>query len=248
MLAVGFSSHAPIPFPNDWTMTDDRVQPYLDAVNELKREYSGKIEIYAGMEIDDFEGDERDLFHRYPLDYRIGSVHLFPDPAGGGYFAIDGSEEEFQRALNLRFAGDMRVFGESYYRQLASMLERYRPEIVGHLDVIKKNNGDGKYFSGQEEWYSRAVSDFLDVAAKQGTIVEVNTGGIIRGYTKETYPSPRILAECRKREIPVMINSDAHAAQWIDGYFDLAVAVLKDAGYRRVMTMHEGKWVEVGLE
>ncbi|HEX2953706.1 MAG TPA: histidinol-phosphatase [Bacillota bacterium] len=243
MKAIGFSSHAPIPFPNDWTMQDAKVQLYLDTINALKREYHGKIEVYTGLEIDFFEGDRRNIFKRYKVDYQIGAVHIFPDPLGDKAFSIDGTREEFEETLNILFAGDMKSFAESYYRQLIYMLERHKPEILGHLDVIKKNNGDDeRYFSEKDYWYRSAILELLDTVQAQKTIVEVNTGGMIRGFIKEPYPSPWILAECKKREIPVMISSDAHAAESIDAYFDEAVALLKEAGYTEHMVLLEGRW------
>lgn len=248
MKAIGFSSHAPLPFPNDWTMKDGDVQPYLDAIHALKREYHGEIEIYTGLEVDFFEDDRRrNIFKRYKTDYQIGAVHIFPDPLGDAAFSIDGTREEFEETLKILFAGDIESFVESYYRQLVAMLERHKPDILGHLDVIKKNNGDGIYFSEDDYWYRSAVLELLDVVKAKRTIVEVNTGGMIRGYTQEPYPSPWILAECQRREIPVMINSDAHAAEFIDAYFDQAAALLKEAGYTEHMVMLGGKWQAVEI-
>jgi histidinol-phosphatase (PHP family) len=65
-------------------------------------------------------------------------------------------------------------------------------------------------------------------------ILEVNTGGIVRGTSGALYPSEWILRECLKREVPVMINSDAHRPGQLDGFYGEAAVLLKKIGFRRL--------------
>ncbi len=239
---IGFSSHTPVPIDNCWTMKEERMQEYLDNIEELKKEYSEKIEIYTGLETDYFEGDNRNIFNTYKVDYQIGSVHFLKDYKTNNYYTVDGNKEDFEKTLYECFEGDIKQFASNYYHQIIKMLEEYTPEILGHLDVIKKNNGDGKYFLEEEQWYRELIEKVLDVVKDKGIIVEVNTGGITRGYIQEPYPSKWILAECKKREIPVMVNSDAHSVENIDGCFDLAYSILKEVGYRELAILKDGKW------
>lgn len=245
--ALGFSCHAPIPFDSVWTMKDNVVNDYLSTMERLKEKYAGRIEIYTGLEIDYFDGDNRQIFTRYPVDYTIGSVHFFCAGQQNKYYSIDGTAEEFEETLNEYFHGDIRSFATGYYMQLSKMIKEHKPDILGHLDVLKKHNGDGKYFCETDAWYGRLIDTLLDTVKENGTIVEVNTGGLIRGYIRETYPSGWILQECRRREIPVVVNSDAHAAEFIDGYFNGAFRLLKEVGYTEQMTFHQGRWVKIPL-
>lgn len=244
---IGFSSHAPIPFDSTWTMKEENVIHYLDAIGKLKIEYKDRIEIYTGFEIDYFDGDSRDIFNKYDVDYQIGSVHFFSDHINNTYYSVDGNDEDFKRTLNEYFDGNIEDLVCSYYEQLIKMIEQHQPDILGHLDVVKKNNGNERYFSEQEEWYITQVHKLLDVIKQHGTIVEVNTGGITRGYIKEPYPSKWILKECKKKGIDVMVNSDAHSVEFIDGYFDLAFSYLKEVGYSEVMVLQNGKWDRVKI-
>ncbi len=78
--AYGVSSHAPLPFATQWTLKQEEVVAYLREIERLKKKYAGQIELYAGMEIDYLSGVQNpanDYFQNLPLDYRIGSVHLF---------------------------------------------------------------------------------------------------------------------------------------------------------------------------
>ncbi len=244
---IGFSSHAPIPFDNPWTMKEENVNRYIDTIRKLKIEYMDRIDIYIGLETDYFEGDSRDIFNRYEVDYQIGSVHFFSDYRSNTYFSVDGSAEDFKRTLNEYFDGNIKDLVSSYYEQLIQMIVKHQPDILGHLDVIKKNNGNERYFSEQEKWYVTQIHRLLDVVKNYGTIIEVNTGGITRGYIKEPYPSKWILKACKERDIDVMVNSDAHAVEFIDGYFDLAFSYLKEVGYTEVMMLQNGKWRRVRI-
>ncbi len=245
--ALGFSCHAPAPCPTDWNMPEERAFDYLREIKRLKEAYRGRIEIYAGMEIDYFPRDERQIFTKYPLDYRIGSVHNVTDPASGRYFGIDNTDAEFREALEVCFAGDIRAFAAEYYGLLRRMLREERPEIIGHFDLIKKMNRDGRYFNEQSAWYRELAYGALRDAAAAGAVLEVNTGGLNRGSTAEYYPSPWILAEAGRLGIPVHFGSDAHLPEHLDGYYPEAVAGMKAAGYTTQRVLLGGGWIEVDL-
>ncbi len=75
----------------------------------------------------------------------------------------------------------------------------------------------------------------------------MNTGGIARGKTKEVYPSPWILYELRKEDVPIMINTDAHSPDLLDAYMEEATYIVKDVGYRKVWILRGEKWVPDSL-
>lgn len=145
------------------------------------------------------------------------------------------------------FQGKMRALIEKYYRLLAEMLWERPPSILGHLDVLKKNNTGSRFFNENESWYRKAVEEVLDAVAQQQVIVEVNTGGIARGYTDEMYPSDWILARMRERDIPVVLNSDAHRPDMIDAYYPQAAEKLKAVGYTRQKILLDNIWQDVPL-
>lgn len=246
-VSLGFSCHAPVPIENSWTMKAERLTDYFQTIAALKHEYQGRLEIYTGLEIDYFQGDERSVFTAYPLDYNIGGVHFFVDPQKQREYSIDGTPREFEETLNQLFNGDIQGMVGHYYQALMQMVAQHHPTILAHLDVIEKNNTGNKYFSGTDSWYRSLVLNLLEVVADKGTFVEANTGAISRGYRTEPYPSQWILRECRRREIPVLITSDAHRPEWLDASYDLAVAQLREAGYKQQMMLRENQWVAVNL-
>lgn len=77
--------------------------------------------------------------------------------------------------------------------------------------------------------------------------MEINTGGISRGYTAEMYPSEWILKLIREMDIPVVLNSDAHHPDWIDSYYSEALKILKRLGFSHQRVLYNGRWQNVLL-
>lgn len=244
--AIGFSSHAPVPFDCDWTMPADQAQQYFATINALKTKYQNQIEVYQGLEIDYFSNNTHNLFNQYQFDYCIGSIHFIADFERQQYLSIDGGKADFEQTLSY-FQGKIQSFVTEYYRLVREMVTVVRPTIIGHFDIIKKNNQNEQFFSEQEKWYQRIVNETLKVVANSGCILEVNTGGILRGYLSDPYPSPWILRECSKLKIPIVLNSDAHSPDKIDGWFNEAKALLRDVGYREQQVLLNSKWITVDL-
>lgn len=244
--AIGMSSHAPVCFDTEWTMKPGRLQEYMKTVLYLKEKYHGRIQVYAGLETDFYPGTVD--YRIYPgLDYTIGSVHFIHDTAGKRYMALDGTPEEFMATRDVIFKGEVRALIEKYYQLLTEMLWQQPPSILGHLDVLKKNNTGSRFFIETENWYRKAVEEVLDVVVEQNVIVEINTGGIARGYTTEMYPADWIISCMRERNIPIILNSDAHRPDLIDAYYPQAIERLKSLGYTSQRILLDNIWQDVPL-
>ena len=248
MQALGFSGHAPLPFPNAWTMDEENLSIYLGEVQHLKELYRGRIELYTGLEIDYLDETHNPAHSYYEalgLDYRIGSVHMLPDPENGQFYSVDGPTDEIEHLLNKVYKGSAEKMIAAYYRQLQNMVRIGGFDFIGHLDLVKKHNRNMTFFSEKEEWYQDLITGVLDTISVYGRMVEVNTGAIARGYTDEPYPSPWILKMCFERNIPIILNSDAHKPSWVGFGFDEARKIIAEAGYSRGMALLQGKWQEV---
>ena len=244
--AIGISSHAPVHFETLWTMKPGKITQYMETILGLKEKYRGKIQVYVGLETDFYPGAV--AYRNYPgIDYTIGSVHFIHHAAGQRYMALDGTPEEFQETRDVVFHGEARELVKKYYQLLTDMLYQQPPSILGHLDILKKNNRGNCFFCENERWYQKAVEGVLDAVTEQQVIVEVNTGGIARGYTSEMYPSDWILACMRERNIPLVLNSDAHHPDKIDAYYLQAVEKLKSLGYTHQRILLDNIWQDVPL-
>ena len=250
-LAYGFSSHAPLPFANTWTLREEDLPAYLDETSKLKSEYKNRIQLYSGLEIDYMRGIMGPSSEKYAglgLDYKIGSMHMLKNSSTGEYLSVDGPDTEFIALLEEEFRGSIKDMVSEYYRQVNYMLEEHCFDILGHIDLVKKKNRDSKYFNEDEKYYKNIVMETLDLAAEKKVIIEINTGGMARGATKEVYPSPWIIKECAKRKIPMTINSDCHDPKQISYYFPEAFLLLKDAGYRTTRILLDSTWKDYPIE
>ncbi len=245
MLACGFSSHAPLPYDIAWTMSQESLKNYADEIEAAQAQYAAQLEIYRGLEVDyvpGIAGPSHERLKDARLDYTIGSVHLvdfFPD---GRPWEIDGPHRHFLEGLNKIFHRDIQATVERYYELTRKMIEEDPPDVVGHLDKIKMQNEEGSLFSESAIWYQEAVDETLQLIAQKGLIVEVNTRGIYKKKTDETYPSPEMLRRMKALEIPVMINSDAHHPRELTEYFEQTASLLLHIGYQSCRVLLQGKW------
>ena len=249
--ALGFSSHAPLPVENEWTLTDENLPLYLAKVDKLKAKWKDRIQIYKGLEIDYIPGSQTPGDPRWAalnLDYAVGSVHtttgLDRNPE---YHCIDGPENGLKWIIDEIHDGSWEKLSEAYFTRVSELVRLGGFAFLGHFDLLKKRNKDNTYFREDSVWYRRQVLTALDTLAGSGIIMEVNSGAISRGVLDVVYPSPWILAEALKREIPVMVNADAHRPEDIDFHFEESQALLRDTGYREAWVLIDGDWTAVPI-
>jgi len=249
--ALGFSSHAPVPFETDWHLTEENLVTYLSEIRRLKDVWKDKVQVYAGLEIDYISGLQAPSDPRWKslgLDYRIGSAHNSVSlDANPEYACVDGPIDGVMRLLDSCHGGSWEDMSGEYYHRVAELIQLGGFDILGHLDLIKKHNRGDVYFRESDPWYRRQVLEVLDVLSGKGIIMEVNSGAISRGALDAVYPSPWILAEARKKQIPVMVNADAHRPEHIDYHFEESCLLLRDCGYREIRALIDGKWTSLPL-
>lgn len=245
--SIGISTHGPVQYKTDWNIDKNKVDEYIDEVLLLKEKYKNKIEVFLGMELDYIPGIGFDEYTKElikKLDYYIGSVHYMGKLKDNTMWTVDYNLEELIKGVNESFNGNMRLLIEAYYNLLTEMAERFQPPIIGHLDLIKKNNTDNILFNENEEWYVSTVNRCLDVIKKTKSIVEINTGGISRGYTLEQYPSTFILKMIKEKNIPVIINSDAHTQEGINCKFSEMFELIKSLGFESISLLTKDGFVK----
>lgn len=249
---LGFSSHSPLPFPNEGNMELSRLGEYCAEIRRIGREWGDRgLEVLLGLEIEWVEGlsSPRDrLFREAGLDYSIGSLH-FVDLPGPGRFAVDLGLEEFGRSA-AAFAGD--DFGRSayrdYYERLGALVEGGGFDILGHFDLVKKNNGEGRWFDESSRGYLDAALGAAGLLRGKDIVVEINVGGMSRGKVKTPYPSLPILRELRALRVRITFSADAHAPEHLGVNLDSARELARAAGYDSIAVLSKGSWREIGID
>lgn len=249
LAALGFSAHSPYQ-DSECGIKKSKVPRYIKEIQDLKDQYADKLEIYLGLEIEYYPGFSSagdEYYDTLPLDYRIGSLHSFFDPGEKRWYAIDYTPAEYNHILNGLNRGVIENFVRTYYAHIRDMIEIGRFDILGHLDLIKKHNRNDAYFSENVAWYREEIGLTLDALKDKGMVLEINTGGISRGYMDTCYPSPWIVGEAFSRDIPMHINADAHSPEAVDFWYDQAREVMVTAGYSEQTQLLGGKWVRTAL-
>ena len=255
-VSIGFSSHGPITkktgIKNNSNMQDEKLDEYIDTVLAARKRWAGKLAVFLGLEVDYIQGllGPADAeIQALPLDYILGAVHYCICPKTGEFFIADERAENFGRVLEL-FGNDGRALCEAYFDSYCGMIAAGGYDILAHLDLIKKNNRRFRFFSPGDSWYTELLVKTADLIAAVQTgaggtggripVVEVNTGGINRGYCTEPYPSLDMLKLLKQRNIPLVVNADAHAPEQLGGSYETAMETMRQAGYR-TMALFEGR-------
>ncbi|MDO4288602.1 MAG: histidinol-phosphatase [Eubacterium sp.] len=250
--SLGFTSHAPLPYDNDWTMRPENVQSYLGEVARIKAACQGQMAVYTGLEIDYFieTGDISPLVKeiRPQLDFCIGSIHVMGVLPDGSHADIDYTPEIFAQGLSEIYGGSAQKFVETYYENLGEMALKVRPDIVGHMDLIKKNNADNCFFDEDAGWYKKAAGACLEAIRDSGCIVEVNTGGMARYGERCLYPSDWLLTQIKAMGIPIVLNGDSHSVDAIDYAYGPVLKKLSALGFTELMYFDGRDWLPQPLE
>ena len=205
---LGFSGHSHTPHDIEYCMTNARTQLYRAQVAKRKERYAGKLDILCGLEWDLYSDDDPAAY-----DYWIGSAHYVKGPKTGKYYEIDWREADLAACIQDDFDGDGLAVVETYFANVAAVAAK-KPTILGHFDLIKKVNGNGKFFDESDPRSS-----------------------VYRGFREDYFPSPAILKEWLTMGGNVTITADAHEAKALTFGFEEAAAQLKELGYTRVLVL-----------
>lgn len=233
LVEMGFADHNPMPTQfDDWRMGPDELPLYIKMVEEARVEFSG-FPIRLGMECDFIPGYEehiRSLAEKARFDYFIGSVHyITPD------WDID-NPEKIEKWKDRPCEEVWKLYFQMYTRAAQSGLF----DFLGHSDLVKKFGFRPK---GKLKPYYREA---LDAIADNKLAIEINTAGL-RKEVREFYPSREFLEEAFRREIPILINSDAHSPDEVAQDFPAALELARSVGYRALCRFEQRQRIVVPM-
>ncbi len=233
LAGIGFSDHFPLLHARDATLTMgiEELPAYVQEVREL-REAFPRLCVKLGIEVD-YLPETVDLLgeylHSYPFDYVMGSVHF-----------IDGWGFDDPRNLEGYRGRDLFSLWKRYFELVGDAAESGFFDLLAHPDLIKKFG-----FRPRSD-VSRLYEECLDRVAAAGTVVEVSTAGL-RKPVKEIYPGEEFLHMCLERGIGVALGSDAHRPEEVGYGFGEAVGLLRQVGYREVITFRSRERLPIPL-
>ena len=228
LTTLGFTGHSYTQRDREYCMSPSRTAQYKATIAKLKAEYKGKVDILCGIEWDILSEDKRTGY-----DYWIGSAHHLYGKNTGKYYEIDFRPQDLWDCINDDFDADPLAAVEAYFAEVEKVAA-LKPDILAHIDLIKKLNAKGEFFDEESPRYKAAALKALQAAKDNDCLLEVNTGGVYRGYRKDFYPGPWLLGEWQKMGGKVIITSDSHDIASLTYGFDEAAAAIKAAGFTSV--------------
>lgn len=196
------------------------IPAYLKEMRRLREGYSGRIDIYTGIELglqEHISGYLQEITENYPFDFVIGSVHF-----------VDGLDPYYPEYFEKRGKSAYSRYFEAVLGCIKS-IKCY--DSLGHLDYIARYGGKyGLTYSYAE--YSDFIDPILRCMIDDGKALECNTGGLSRGLP-EPNPCADILRRYREMggEL-ITIGSDAHSPETLGCFFESTGQLLKELGFK----------------
>ena len=246
----GVSEHAPrshgrflYPTEREKGYTVERLAEEFDAyaqtVAKLSEEFADRLVVLRGFEVEvvpasSYRDEMLEHRRRYGFEYMVGSVHYVDE------ISIDGEPREFERAL--AEAGSLEALAIRYYQSVAEMVEALRPEVIGHLDLIRKNAPRAAALDTPA--IRGAAEQALDTVAQHNCILDLNTAGYRKGLGSP-YPAPWLVRRAHERGIGFCFGDDSHGPAQVGAGLDAARRYLLDNGVGQVsiLTREDGKLV-----
>ncbi len=237
--SIGFSEHSYMSFSSyPYQMTVEDTESYKKEIRHLKSKYKDLIDIFCGMEFEMYSDVPTDGF-----DYLIGSVHYLD--FNGSILGFDRGLDETLDYINTNFSGDGMAFAKKYFETIAHLPEKGHFDIIGHFDLITKNNEKGKFIDVSSKEYLSSGFEAIHSLKGKIPLFEVNTGAISRGYRTSPYPQMEFLKEFNRLGFGVVITSDCHDKNFIDCFYDEAEELILAAGFKTKWILTENGFKEV---
>ena len=233
-VSLGFSSHARQGFDQQFSMAEDKEAAYIAEARSLQAKYQHRLRLWLGIERDYFSTADGALF-----DYVIGSVHYIDRE--GEIITVDGSAEKLREDIRVHYAGNGAALAADYYHLLGHYISSYKPAIIGHFDLVMKNNRLHELFDpGDPSVLQAAHSALADCFTGCG-LMEVNTGAMARSGAKVPYPAIDLLEHWREMGGKVILSSDCHYAPQIAAGYDAGFRLMREAGYHEMQILGQSE-------
>ena len=189
---LGFSDHTPYGFPGDYysrfRMFPEQLNDYCATVLALKKDYSDRIQIRLGLEVEYYP----DLFPRLleqlqdlPVEYMLLGQHFIGNEINEPY---SGNPTDSEAVLS------------AYCRQVMDAMQTGLFTYLAHPDLL--------WFVGEDAIYRKHMVQLCREAKSCGIPLEINGVGLRSG---RNYPDLRFWELAGQEGCTVLFGCDAHA-------------------------------------
>lgn len=188
---LGFSDHAPYPFPNGYYSTfrmfPDELSGYVAAVEDVRRRYAGQIQIHLGVEAEyypRFFEDMVSMVKDHGIEYMLLGQHMLYDEMEGIGTAGPTADPVLLR---------------QYCDQTIEAIHTGLFTYFAHPDIMN--------FVGDEKLYRQEMGRLCRAARECGMPLEINLLGL---YLQRQYPNPKFWEIAAEEGCKVVLGVDAH--------------------------------------
>jgi len=232
---VGITEHMPFPYDEllypeeketgfDVQETLQRFAGYISKCRKLQKKYSSAIKIYVGFETEMFNGFEsftKKLIQKYQPDYIVGSIHHVKD------MCFNESKQGYYDTVQA--VGGLEALYCEYFDQQYEMIKVFKPEVVGHFDIIRIFDPNYQTQLKKPDMQKR-IRRNLRLIKKLDLIIDYNLRALYAGVS-EPYPSRPILLQALDLGIAVVPGDDSHSVETVGLYVKEEIKNLQDLGF-----------------
>ena len=199
MQTLGFADHTPYFFTgapggyySTFRMRPSEFPGYVKSMEELKREYSGRIELLTGLETEYYPRHFKELLaflRDFPINYLILGQHFI--------------ENEYDAPQGGICTGDRDVV-RRYCRQSMEAMDTGVFTYFAHPDKM--------IYYGDQNFYREAVRPMCAMARELGIPLELNLEGVRK---KLHYPNPVFWQVAKEEGCQAVLGADAHSPDQI---------------------------------
>ncbi len=212
---------------------------YGETIFQVAEEYADRLTVLRGFEIEVIPHNSyvelmTTYRQRFKFDFMVGSVHYLHDTS------IDGPPKEFERAMES--CGGLEALAIQYYERVAEMIRALKPEVVGHLDLVRKN---GHLYGALDTPAIRDAAEApLEAAREHGCILDLNTAGWRKGLDSP-YPAPWLVKRATEVGVPFCFGDDSHGPDTVGAGVSEAREYLLQNGVKSVTVLErQGDLIE----
>jgi histidinol-phosphatase (PHP family) len=214
---------------------------YVPRAFALRETYAGRVELLIGFETECVPPENwlekmQALRQAHPFDYLVGSVH-----------DINGCWVDYSPRATQDLAdqiGGPEALQMAYFDAVIEMVEKLRPDMVAHLDLVRKFEAPDFAFSPQ---VFRKIEQTLEAIKAYGGVLDINCAAFRNGYGP-VYPLPDILRRACEMGIAVTLGDDSHGVDTVGVGLTASKAAIDAAGYRTIayLTRKHG-WLQADI-
>lgn len=199
---------------------EDLARSFSDYIREAKRlqqAYQKLAKILVGFETEVYDNTCFSMIEKlrndFQPDYIVGSLHHV---AG---IAFDLDKTHYRAAVSA--ASGLENLYQRYYDTQYDLIERAKPEVIGHFDIIKIFSESTGIPRNIRPLIKRNIQKII----AYGGVIEVNTRSFMKGMT-QPYPGEEILRMVAHAGGSITLGDDSHSIKDIGYRYDLLKTIV----------------------